>query len=120
MVNRVIATESAEQLIARLIVKYGPVMFHQSGSCCDGCALMCFLRAEFMVGAADILLGEVGGSPFYISPAQYECWKHTQLILDVVKGRGCMFSLESPEGYGFHTCSRSFSDDEQAELPSPL
>ncbi|AYH43313.1 DUF779 domain-containing protein [Azoarcus sp. DN11] len=116
MVPRVIATKSAEELIERLIVKHGPVMFHQSGGCCDGSAPMCYLRAEFLTGPSDILLGEIGGSPFYISRAQYEYWKHTQLVIDVVEGRGGMFSLEGPEGLTFLTRSRLFTDEELAQL----
>jgi uncharacterized protein (DUF779 family) len=116
MVEKVVATDAAVNLIERLVTKHGPVMFHQSGGCCDGSAPMCYPRAEFMVGTADVLLGEIGGSPFYISRAQHEYWKHTQLIIDVVAGRGGMFSLEGPEGFSFHTRSRLFSDEELAEI----
>ena len=116
MVPRVIATESAEMLIERLIAKYGPVMFHQSGGCCDGSAPMCYLRNELLTGPADILLGEIGGSPFYISRAQYDYWQHTQLVIDVVDGRGGMFSLEGPEGLSFLTRSRLFTDQELVQL----
>ena len=118
MVKRVIATDSAEQLTARLITKYGPVMFHLSGGCCDGSALMCYLRHELLFGPDDIPIGEVAGSPFYIKRALFEYFGKTQLIVDIVEGRGGTFSLEGPEGYSFYARSRLFSDDEQAELAS--
>ena len=91
-------------------------MFHQSGGCCDGSAPMCFRRGEFRIGERDVLLGGVGGCPFYIGGAQFEFWKHTQLTIDVVPGRGGMFSLEAPEGVRFLTRSRVFTDDESALL----
>lgn len=115
-VSRVLATETALELITRLQAKHGPLMFHQSGGCCDGSAPMCFPAGELLVGDGDVLLGEIGGCPFYIGAAQYEYWKHTQLIIDVVPGRGGMFSLEGPEGLRFLTRSRLFSDDEWAAL----
>jgi uncharacterized protein (DUF779 family) len=80
---------------------HGPLMFHQSGGCCDGSAPMCFTAGEFKLGARDVLLGEVGGQPFYIGGDQRERWKHTELVLDVVPGRGAGFSLEAPEGVRF-------------------
>lgn len=99
--ERVIATDEALQLIEKLKEKHGPLMFHQSGGCCDGSSPMCYPEGEFMTGSSDVLLGEIGGSPFYMSKKQYEYWKHTQLIIDVVEGRGGMFSLEGPEGVRF-------------------
>jgi uncharacterized protein (DUF779 family) len=113
---RVIATDAATALIRTLKDIHGPVMFHQSGGCCDGSAPMCFALGDFKTGAQDILLGEIEGSPFYIGRAQFEYWRHTQLIIDVVDGRGGMFSLEGPEGKRFLTRSRVFSDDEWARL----
>ena len=89
---KVVATPAALELIEKLKDKHGPLMFHQSGGCCDGSAPMCYQLGELMVGDQDILLGEIGGCPFYIGAAQYESWKHTQLIIDVVPGRGGMFS----------------------------
>jgi hypothetical protein len=77
---------------------------------------MCFPEGELLVGDGDVLLGEIGGCPFYMSAAQYEYWKHTQLMIDVVPGRGGMFSLEGPEGLRFLTRSRLFDDEEQAAL----
>jgi len=116
LVKRVLATEEALALINRLKVKYGDLMFHQSGGCCDGSSPMCYPAGELMVGDSDVLLGEIGGCPFYISKAQYEYWKHTQLIIDVVEGRGGMFSLEGPEGRRFLTRSKVFTKEEMEEL----
>ena len=116
MVERVIATDKALALIALLEGKHGSLMFHQSGGCCDGSSPMCYPRGEFLVGDSDILLGEIGGCPFYMSKPQFEYWKHTQLIIDVVDGRGGMFSLEGPEGKRFLTRSRLYTDEEWAEL----
>ena len=115
-VKRVLATEVALQLIDRLKAKYGALMFHQSGGCCDGSSPMCYPEQEFKVGGSDVLLGEIGAVPFYMSAAQFEYWKHTQLIIDVVPGRGGMFSLEGPEGLRFLTRSRLFTDEESAIL----
>ena len=116
MVPRVLLTEKAAELIARLKLQHGPLMFHQSGGCCDGSTPMCFAAGEFSVGAQDVLLGEIAGCKFYIGAAQFEYWQHTQLIIDVVPGRGAGFTLEAPEGVRFLTRSRVFSDEEVAEL----
>jgi hypothetical protein len=116
MVDRVTATPAALELIEVLKAKYGNLMFHQSGGCCDGSSPMCYPLGEFLVGDADVKLGEIGGSPFYISKPQYGYWKHTQLIIDVVNGRGGMFSLEGPEGRRFLTRSRLFTEAEWEEL----
>jgi uncharacterized protein (DUF779 family) len=115
-IRRVIATDAALALIETLTKKHGPVMFHQSGGCCDGSAPMCYPQGDLIVGDHDKLLGEIGGMPFYISDSQFEYWKHTQLIIDVVSGRGGMFSLEGPEGKRFLTRSRLFEDDEWQQL----
>ena len=111
-----LATDAARALIARLAARHGPLMFHQSGGCCDGSAPMCYARDEFVVGYRDRLLGHIGGMPFYISGPQFAYWQHTQLIIDVVPGRGGMFSLEGPEGLRFLTRSRLFTDAESASL----
>lgn len=118
MVEKVIATPAALELIEQLKGKHGPVMFHQSGGCCDNSAANCYLPGEITTGAGDVLLGEIGGCPFFISKSQYEYWKHTQLIIDVIEGHGGTFSLEGPDGKAFHTRSRVFSDAEWAELQS--
>lgn len=113
---QVMATLPALQLIDTLRARHGDVLFHQSGGCCDGSSPMCFPVGDFIVGDRDVLLGEIGGAPFYISASQFEYWKHTQLIIDVVPGRGGMFSLENGEGVRFLVRSRLFSDDEFAQL----
>ena len=116
MVDKVIATPAALELIAHLKQKHGDVMFHQSGGCCDNSAANCYLPGEITIGAGDVYLGHIGGSPFYIGAAQYEYWRHTQLIIDVIEGNGGTFSLEGGEGKAFHTRSRLFSDEEMAEV----
>lgn len=108
----VLCTPEAISLIEDLKSKWGPLMFHQSGGCCDGSQPMCFPRGEFKIGNSDILLGEVHDQPFYMSKDQYEYWKHTQLTLDVVKGRGSSFSLEIPLGVRFVIKSRLFTEAE--------
>ena len=113
---QVLATDAAVQLIRKLRVQYGELMFHQSGGCCDGTSPMCFPLGDFLVGDSDVLLGEVDGVPFYMSKSQFEYWKHTQLILDVVPGRGGMFSLEGSEGVRFLIRSRIFTEDEIRDL----
>ena len=119
MVERVIATPAALALIAQLKAAYGPeLMFHQSGGCCDNSAANCYLPTDLTIGAHDVHLGEIGGVPFYISASQYEYWKHTQLIIDVVDGHGGTFSLEGNTGKAFHTRSRLFDDAEMAEILS--
>ena len=114
--QQVIANDLAIHLIRVLRQKHGPLMFHQSGGCCDGSSPMCYPRGEFMVGDSDVQLGEVDGEPFYLSRSQFEYWKHTQLILDVVPGRGGMFSLDGPEGLRFLIRSRVFDDSEIEDL----
>lgn len=110
--EQVTRTAAAKDLMDRLATKYGPLMFHQSGGCCDGSSPMCYPRGEFMTGDSDVLLGTLDDTPFYMSKSQFEYWKHTQLILDVVPGRGGMFSLEGPEGVRFLIRSRVFTDEE--------
>ncbi|MCC8538379.1 DUF779 domain-containing protein [Xanthomonas axonopodis pv. poinsettiicola] len=113
---QVMATLAAQQLIDTLRARHGDLLFHQSGGCCDGSSPMCFAAGDFIVGDRDVLLGEIAGAPFYISPSQFAYWKHTQLIIDVVPGRGGMFSLENGEGVRFLVRSRLFSDEEMAQL----
>ncbi|MFN3198247.1 MAG: DUF779 domain-containing protein [Bradymonadia bacterium] len=116
---RVTATEAAIALIEELRAMHGPLMFHQSGGCCDGSAPMCYLVGEFKIGQRDVCLGEVAGCEVYIGGQQYERWAHTRLILDAVPGRGAGFSLEAPTGMRFITRSRVLSEDERATLPPP-
>ena len=113
---QVLATDAAVALIRKLRAQHGELMFHQSGGCCDGSSPMCYPRNEFLTGDSDIQLGEVDGVPFFMSKSQFEYWKHTQLILDVVPGRGGMFSLENSEGVRFLIRSRIFTDNEIREL----
>ena len=105
MEDKVTATPAALELLAQIVAEHGPVLFHQSGGCCDGSSPMCYPRNEFIVGANDVLLGNIGGAPFYISASQFEAWKHTDLIIDVVSGRGGMFSLDNGRELRFLTRS---------------
>ncbi|WP_158045805.1 DUF779 domain-containing protein [Skermanella pratensis] len=116
MVERVTVTPAAVAVIEKLKAIHGDLAFHQSGGCCDGSAPMCFAAGEFRTGAQDVHLGEIAGCRFFIGAAQFEYWSHTQLIIDVVQGRGAGFSLEAPEGVRFLTRSRVFTDEEAAEL----
>lgn len=106
-------------MVRRLQEQHGPLLFHQSGGCCDGSAPMCFGRDQFRVGAGNVLLGVVEGRPFYIGGAQFESWARTQLIIDVGPTGGDRFSLEAPEGVRFITPSRVFTDAEAADLDAP-
>jgi len=120
MVERVIATDEALALIRQLQAEHGQLMFHQSGGCCDNSAANCYLPTDLTIGPYDIQLGEVGGVPFYIGKLQYEYWKHTQLILDVIEGQGGTFSLEGSTGKAFHTRSRLFTDEEWASIEAQV
>ena len=106
MLDKVSATPEALALLAEIIADHGPVLFHQSGGCCDGSSPMCYPRGDFLVGDRDVLLGTIGGdTPVYISASQYEAWKHTDLVIDVVPGRGGMFSLDNGRERRFLTRS---------------
>ncbi len=120
MVERVVATEEALQLIDSLKRTHGSIMFYQSGGCCDGSAPMCYKEDDFKTGDSDVYLGSIGGTPFYIHKMQYEYWKHTQLILDATDGRGAAFSLDSIEDRHFITNSRVFTDEEYAKLKNQI
>ncbi|MBW8760389.1 MAG: DUF779 domain-containing protein [Burkholderiales bacterium] len=109
---QVVATDATLALLDELQARHGPLMFHQSGGCCDGSAPMCFAQGDFLLGDGDVHLGDIGGAPFYISESQFAYWCHTQLIIDVVEGRGGMFSLEGPTGRRFLTRSRFYQDAE--------
>ncbi len=115
-VARVIATDSALALMSTLQEKHGPLMFFQSGGCCDGSSPLCYAQGEFQVSDDDIYLGDLAGTPFYMGHAQFEYWRHTQLIIDVVPGMGGMFSLDNGSGKRFLTRSRLFTDDENLLL----
>ncbi len=113
---QVVATPESLDLIRTLSQEHGPLVFYQSGGCCEGSAPMCFPEGEFYIGSRDVKLGEIGGFPFYISAQQFEYWKHTQLIIDVIPGFGAAFSLEGSKELAFHNRSRVFSDNEINEL----
>lgn len=117
MVERVTATPAALALIEQIKAEHGPdLIFHQSGGCCDNSAANCYLPTDLTIGPYDVHLGEISGVPFYISASQYEYWKHTQLIIDVVEGQGGTFSLEGGTGKAFHTRSRLYDDTEMAAV----
>jgi len=115
-VERVSVTPEAEALLRKLQGMHGPLMFHQSGGCCDGSAPMCYPRGDFKIGQQDVFLGTIVDTPFYISGPQFEYWQHTHLTVDVVRGRGSGFSVEAPEGVRFLIRSRVFEDAEYREL----
>lgn len=115
-IPRITSTPAALELISRLQELHGPLMFHQSGGCCDGSQPMCFANGEFRIGGSDVLLGTIAGCPFYMSRDQFEYWKHTQLILDVTPGRGSSFSLEIPLGVRFLIRSRVFTEEEMKQF----
>lgn len=118
--DRVSITPAAKALVEELIRRHGPLMFHQSGGCCDGSAPMCYPRGDFRVGERDVFLGTIADCPFYIGADQYARWAHTHLIVDVVPGRGSGFSLEAPEGVRFIIRSRLMpSAGPEAETASP-
>jgi uncharacterized protein (DUF779 family) len=113
---RVLATEAALALLAEIIADHGSVLFHQSGGCCDGSSPMCYPQGEFLIGDSDVLLGHVAEMPVYIGGQQFALWQHTQLILDVVSGRGGMFSLDNGRERRFLTRSRAFDPRELEAL----
>jgi len=103
--DKVCATPAALGLLAEIVAEHGPVLFHQSGGCCDGSSPMCYAQGDFIVGDHDVKMGEIGGMPFYISQSQFAAWAHTDLIIDVVAGRGGMFSLDNGRERRFLTRS---------------
>ena len=115
-VERVGITPAAAELLDKLREIHGPLLFHQSGGCCDGSSPMCYPLNEFRIGGSDVFLGIVHGCPFYMSVSQFEYWKHTHLTVDVVKGRGSGFSVEAPEGVRFLIRSRLFIPEEWQEI----
>ena len=120
---RVAITDAARELLTELRARFGPLLFHQSGGCCDGSAPMLFSVSDFKLGSRDVLLGTLAdghdGTPVYIGGLQFTAWRHTQLILDAVPGRGAGFSLEAPTGKRFLTRSRVFSAAELEALGEP-
>jgi uncharacterized protein len=116
MILRVTLTKEASEVIQILKDKFGELMFHQSGGCCDGSQPMCFEKGDFKLGASDVCLGSIDGCEFWMSKDQFEYWQFTQLRIHVAKGRGSSFSLEIPMGLRFLTQSRMFSDEELTQL----
>lgn len=119
MTQHVAVTDEAATLLRELTERNGPVMFHQSGGCCDGSAPMCYPDGDFLLGDADVHLGDLDvglerAVPVWMSKSQYEYWSHTHLTIDVVKGRGAGFSLEAPYGVRFLIRSRLMTDEEFA------
>ena len=110
--KRVIATIAARDFILEIKADHGEILFHQSGGCCDGSSPMCYPIDDFKIGSSDVCLGEIDGVKIWISGPQFNVWKHTQLILDVVPGRGGMFSLDNGRERRFLSRARVFSDDE--------
>ncbi|MEM9733914.1 MAG: DUF779 domain-containing protein [Pseudomonadota bacterium] len=113
---RVTATQAARDFIEEIKADHGDIMFHQSGGCCDGSSPMCYAKGEFHLGSGDVCLGDIDGTEVWISGPQFEAWKHTQLILDVVPGRGGMFSLDNGREKRFLTRSRLFTEEEKQAL----
>jgi uncharacterized protein (DUF779 family) len=116
VIARVTASPAALDMIAELRRRHGPLMFFQSGGCCDGSTPMCYPAGEFDISDTDVYLGNLDGTPFYMGCEQFVYWEHTQLIIDVVEGNGGMFSLDNGTGRRFLTRSRLFSDEELAAL----
>ena len=115
-IHRVKITDEAAKVVEQLREKNGELMFHQSGGCCDGSSPMCYPKGEFIVGSSDVWLGEIAGCDFYMAKDQFEYWRHTQLTIDITKGRGASFSLEIPLGLRFVTKSRLFTAEEEDQL----
>lgn len=115
-IPRVIITNDAAAVVDQLRAKHGELMFHQSGGCCDGSSPMCYPKGEFLTGSSDVWMGEIAGCDFFMAADQFEYWKHTELTIDVVPGRGASFSLEIPLGLRFVTKSRLFTDEEYNSL----
>lgn len=118
MIERVLITEKAKKVIEELKQQHGELIFHQSGGCCDGSSPMCFPKGELMINEMDVWLGNIHGCDFFMSQDQFEYWKHTQLTVDIVAGRGASFSLEIPMGIRFVIKSRLYSDEEATQLIS--
>jgi uncharacterized protein len=116
MTKRVLVSPAAEKVIADLKEKFGPLMFHQSGGCCDGSQPMCFEKGEFKVGGSDVKIGTIADCEFFMSRDQFEYWKHTQLTIDITPGRGSSFSLEIPMGLRFIVHSRLYTEAEMLAI----
>ena len=115
-IPRVLITAEAVKVVNQLKERFGELMFHQSGGCCDGSQPMCFEKGEFKTGDSDVLLGEIEGCAFFMSRDQFEYWQHTQLTIGVTPGRGSSFSLEIPMGIRFIVHSRMYTAEEEENL----
>ena len=115
-VSRVAVSDEAAALLRELTAQHGPLMFHQSGGCCDGSQPMCYADGDFRLGRSDVKLGEIHGCGFYMERSQFQYWQHTQLTVDVRPGRGSSFSLEIPLGLRFLIDSRLYTEAEAADL----
>lgn len=115
-VPRVLISEKAQEIIDKLRLLHGELMFHQSGGCCDGSQPMCFAKGELRIGSNDVWLGQIHGCDFFMSADQFEYWKHTQLLIDITEGRGASFSLEIPLGLRFLVRSRLYTPEESEHL----
>lgn len=111
-IKRVLVTPEAAEIIAQLKKRYGDLMFHQSGGCCDGSSPMCFEKGDFKTGSSDVRVGSILDCEFFMNHDQFEYWQYSQLTIDVTKGRGSSFSLEIPMGVRFIVKSRIFTDEE--------
>ena len=114
--TRIDTTEAADALIDSLKEKYGEIIFHQSGGCCDGSAPMCYPKGEFYLGGSDVEVGITHGIHFYMGASQFSYWEHTHLTLDAIPGNGGQFSLENGTGMRFIIRSRLYSDEEWVYL----
>ena len=114
--SRVDITPAATEVLTKLRAEHGPLMFHQSGGCCDGSSPMCYAVGDFIIGASDVLLGQIDGCDFWMSGDQFEYWQYTHLTVDITPGRGASFSLEIPMGVRFLIRSRLFEPDEMKQL----
>lgn len=119
MTPRILSTPAANAIIDQLRAEHGPLMFHQSGGCCDGSAPMCFPAGELLINETDVWLGRIHDCDFYMNQDQFEYWKHTQITVDVTPGRGASFSLEIPLGIRFIIKSRLYTEAEATDL-SPI
>ena len=117
MTERILVSDEAVKVIDELRDEHGDLMFHQSGGCCDGSSPMCFPKGELLINETDVWLGNIHDCDFYMSADQFEYWKHTQLTVDVVPGRGASFSLEIPMGIRFVIKSRLFGEEEKELTP---
>ena len=115
-IPRVLITDDAIKVIRELKTKFGELMFHQSGGCCDGSQPMCFEKGDFIIGSSDVCLGEIEECEFWMAKDQFEYWQYTQLTIDITKGRGSSFSLEIPMGLRFIVQSRLYTQEELVNL----